>query len=91
MVFKLCCPAHLFPNTPCTSFSKIKSPKEVTKKTRFFLLFFACDRRIHTSDRWIRIQIQEAQKHTDLVDPDLDPQHWSGHVYTPQAPKLHLG
>jgi hypothetical protein len=27
--------------------------------------------RIHTSDSWIRIRIQEAQKH---VDPD--PQHW---------------
>jgi hypothetical protein len=26
--------------------------------------------RIHTSDQWIRIQ--EAQKHVDLVDPDLD-------------------
>ncbi len=31
--------------------------------------------RIHTSDCWIRIRIQEAQKHVD-PDSDLDPQHW---------------
>jgi hypothetical protein len=38
--------------------------------------------RIHTSDQWIRIRIQEAQKHVDPVDPDpvdpdpdSDPQH----------------
>ncbi len=35
--------------------------------------------RIHTSDYWIRIRIQEAQKHEDPVDPDPDsdpyPQH----------------
>ncbi len=44
-------------------FSKIKSPKEVTKRleSRFFLLFLLDDRRI-----WIR----EAQKHLDPVDPD---------------------
>ncbi len=37
----------------------------------FFLLF------LH-DDRKIRIRIQEAQKHTDLTDPDSDPnpQHW---------------
>jgi hypothetical protein len=54
----------------------------------FFLLFLHDDRRIrirsririqsririHTSDYWIRIRIQEAQKHVDPVDPD--PQHW---------------
>ncbi len=45
-----------------------------------FLLFLIGDRirsriRIHTSDQWIWIQIQEAQKHTDPTDPD--PQHWS--------------
>jgi hypothetical protein len=42
-----------------------------------FLLFLLGDRRIqiriHTSDYWIRIQIQEAQKQTDPTDPD--PQH----------------
>ncbi len=54
-------------------FSKIKSQKEVTKQyeARFFLLFLFDDKRIriHTSDKWIRIQ--EAQKHTHP-----DPQHW---------------
>ncbi len=44
-------------------FSKIRSPKEVTKQyeSRFFLLFLLADRRI-----------REAQKH---VDPDPDPEH----------------
>jgi hypothetical protein len=48
----------------CSSFSKIKSQKEVTKQqeSSFFLLFLLGDRRI-----------QEAQKHVDPVDPD--PQH----------------
>jgi hypothetical protein len=32
--------------------------------------------RIHTSDLWIRIRIQEDQKH---VDPD--PQHWVQYRY----------
>ncbi len=35
--------------------------------------------RIHTSDKWIRIWILDAQKHMDPVDPDpdsdRDPQH----------------
>jgi hypothetical protein len=59
-----------------TSFSKIKSQKEVTKQeeSRFFLLFLLGDGRIHTSDLCIRIRIQEAQKHVDPMDPD--PQHW---------------
>ncbi len=30
--------------------------------------------RIRPSDQWIRIRIQEAQKHMDPTDPD--PQHW---------------
>jgi hypothetical protein len=30
--------------------------------------------RIHTSDYWIGIRIQEAQKHVDPVDPDSAPQ-----------------
>jgi hypothetical protein len=58
-----------------TSFLKITSPKEVTKRqeSRFFLLFLVDDRRIRI---WIqisdkRIRIQEAQKHMDLY-----PQHW---------------
>jgi hypothetical protein len=63
-----------------TSFSKIKSQKEVKNqsKSRFFLLFLLGDRRlrIHTFGQWIRIRIQEAQKHVDPVDPDPDPQHW---------------
>ncbi len=54
--------------------------KKVKKESRFFLLFLLNDRRIriqsriHYSDYWIRIRIQEAQKHVDPVDPD--PQHW---------------
>jgi hypothetical protein len=41
----------------------------------FFLLFLLDDRRIRIriSDLWIRIRIQEAQKHVDPSDPD--PQH----------------
>ncbi len=35
----------------------------------FFLLFLHDDRRI-------RIQIREAKKHVDPVDPDSDPEHW---------------
>ncbi len=34
------------------------------------------DPRIHASDYWIRIRIQEAQKHVD-PDSDPDPQHWT--------------
>ncbi len=43
---------------------------------KVFLTFWLVDRRIqiriHTSDWWIRIRIQEAQKHVDPVDPDPD-------------------
>ncbi len=48
---------------------------------KVFLTFLLGDRRIririHTSDWWIRIRIQEAQKHVDPVDPDSvpDPQY----------------
>ncbi len=48
----------------------------------FFFLFIIGDIRIrsqiHTSDWWIQIQMQEAQKHVDPVDPDSDPdlQQW---------------
>ncbi len=58
-----------------TSFSKIKSHKEVTKQkeSRFSLLFLIDDRMIRswirTSHQWI--WIREAQKHKDP-----DPQHW---------------
>ncbi len=41
-----------------------------------FLTIFARWRiriRIHNADQWIRIRIQEAQKHVDPVDPDSDP------------------
>jgi len=31
------------------------------------------DPRIHTSDLWIRIRIQEAQKQSDPMDPDSNP------------------
>ncbi len=31
--------------------------------------------RIHTSDKWIRLRILEAQKHVGPVDPEPDPQH----------------
>ncbi len=56
------------------TFSKIKSQKSHKTVGTFFLIFFLDDRRIriHTSDKWIRIQ--EAQKHTDPTNPD--PQHW---------------
>ncbi len=49
-------------------FSKIKSPKEVTKQrdSSVFLLFLLGDR-----------TIREAQKHVDPVDPDSDPEHCS--------------
>jgi hypothetical protein len=42
-------------------------------------LFLLGDRRIriHTSYYWIRIRIQEAQKHTDPPDPDSE--HWKEH------------
>ncbi len=62
--------AYYFLKVHLHLFSKIKSQKEVTK------LFLLDDRRIriHTSDLWIRIGIQEAQKHTDPTAPD--PQHW---------------
>jgi hypothetical protein len=58
-----------------SSFFKEKSQKEVTKQEGSRFIFLLHDRRIriHTSDQWIRIRIQEAQKHTD---PDSDPQHW---------------
>jgi hypothetical protein len=56
-----------------TSFSKIKSSKEVTKQkeSRFFLSILLDDRRI-----------RDAQKHVDLVDPDpdSDPDHWPTEV-----------
>jgi hypothetical protein len=43
----------------------------------FFLLVLLGERRIririHTSDYWIRIRNQEAEKHTNPTDPD--PQH----------------
>jgi hypothetical protein len=62
-----------------TSFSKIKSQKEVKKKqkeSRFFLLFLPDDRRIRIQSRintygqWIRIR--KAQKDVDPVEPDPD-------------------
>jgi hypothetical protein len=47
----------------------------------FFVLFLINDRRIrsririHSSDLWIRIRIQESQKHVDPVNSDPDTQH----------------
>ncbi len=58
-----------------------KSHKAVGIKV--FLLFLLGNRRIQiririrSSDWWIRIRIQEAQKH---VDPDSDPQHCFHHM-----------
>jgi hypothetical protein len=51
-----------------------KSQKEVTiQNDQGFLTIFARWRiRIHNADQWIRIRIQEAQKHVDPVDPDPD-------------------
>jgi hypothetical protein len=64
---------------------KSKRCHKAVQESRFFLLFLLSDRRIqirirsqiriHTSEWWIRIRIQEAQKHVDPVDPD--PQHSS--------------
>ncbi len=57
-------------------FSKvIKKSQNRRKYSRFFLLFLLDYRRIRirTSYYWIRIRIQEAQKHTGPADPD--PQH----------------
>ncbi len=56
------------------SFFKDKKSKRSHYSVGFFLLFVLDDRiniqiRIHTSDLWIRIRIQEAQKHTDPMDP----------------------
>ncbi len=58
-------------------FSKIMSPKEVTKQevSRFFLLFLLDDRRLieGSGSGSTGIRIREAQKHVDPVDPDSDP------------------
>jgi hypothetical protein len=53
-----------------TSFFKDKSQKESQiVRIKVFLLFLHDDRRIriHTSDLWIRIRIQEDQKHMDWI------------------------
>jgi hypothetical protein len=64
-----------------TSFFKGKKSKrshktEGSKQSRYFLLFLLnkirLRIRIHTSDEWIGIRIEEAQKHVDPVDPDSD-------------------
>ena len=68
---------------------KDKKPKRSHKAggIKVFLTFLLGDRRIqirirsririHTSDLWIRIRIQEAQKYVDPLDPDpdSDPEH----------------
>ncbi len=78
-----------------TSFYKGKKSKKSHKTVEikvFFLLSLLNDRsirsriRIHTSDLWIRIRIQEAQKHVDPVDPD--PQHCIVHCYKASPIKL---
>jgi hypothetical protein len=68
---KNCFSAYYFLKIHLPHFSKTKSQKEVTKQeeSRFFK-FLLDDRKIR-----IRIRIQEAQKHTDLTDTDLDPQY----------------
>jgi hypothetical protein len=63
--------AYCFLKVHFHHFSKMKSPKEVTKQ-RFFLLFFLDEGRIR-----IRIHTNgsgsgRAQKHLDLVDPDTE-------------------
>ncbi len=62
------------------SYKKKRHNKEVTKqwKSRFFLLFLLDDGRIRFRTCDLRMQIREAQKHTDPTDPDADPdpQHW---------------
>ncbi len=63
----------------CTSFSKIKSQKEVTKQyeSSFFLFFslLVIEGSGSIPLTWIRIRIHEAQKHVD-PDSDPNPQHW---------------
>ncbi len=67
---------------PLHHFSKKKGYVTKLLESRFFLLFLLDDRKIRsriliwicTSDWWIRIRIQEVQKHTVGMDPDL--QHW---------------
>ncbi len=77
----------LFEGTFSSFFKVKKSYKEVTKNSRnqgFSSFFFLVDGRIryrilswtHTKKIWIRMQIQEAQIHTDSTDLDLDPKHW---------------
>ncbi len=68
--------AYYFLKVHLYHFSKIESQKEVTKQqeSRFSLVFLLGDIRIriHTSDKWIRVWIPEAPKHTDLTDPDSE-------------------
>jgi hypothetical protein len=59
----------------------------------FFLILLLDDGRIliNISDFWIRIQIREAQKHIDPMDPD--PQHCLKRkkiCYTPETITLYL-
>ncbi len=62
---------------------------------KVFLTFLLVDKRIqirsririHTSDWWIRIRIQEAQKH---VDSDSDPQHCFLQAYSGIIPVIHV-
>jgi hypothetical protein len=58
------------------TFTSFFKEKKVAKQQE--LLFLLDNRRIRSRIRisyyWIRIWIQEAQKHTDPTDPD--PQHW---------------
>jgi hypothetical protein len=72
---------------------KKKSQKSINQGFSFFLLNDRRIRiRIHTSDWWIRIQIQEAYKHVDLEDPDPNLQHWLK-TTCPQyhySPTLHM-
>ncbi len=65
-----------------STYSKIKSKKEVTKKrNQGFSYFFPCWERIRIRTIWWQIRIREAQKHTDT-----DPPHW----YSVLSPHISL-
>jgi hypothetical protein len=64
--------AYYFLKKHLHHFSKIKIKKLLfLHDDRRIRIRIQCRIRIHTSDKWIRIQ--EAQKHVDPVDPDSDP------------------
>jgi hypothetical protein len=68
------------------NFSKMKSPKEVTKQQepRFFLLFL-----LDEKDPDLYLWVVEAQRHVNTVDPDPDSEHWLSLLIT-LSPQLRM-